>query len=168
LSSKPPFQESNALPGFDFNVVGDTNLDLLLYGLAEELPTEQELIADGMALQLGGSGAITAHNLAALGNSVGFVSLMAHDELGHLCRQELVAPNVDLSRCVHHANAQTGVTVLLQHELRRHMFTYAGATFNLQACDLDIDYLSRARHFHLSSYYLQRDSRRTSPSYWRT
>lgn len=108
MSEATPFQENVAPRPFDFTIVGDTNVDLLLYGLAEELPLEQELLADGMALQLGGSGAITAHNLAALGNSVGFVSPMAHDELGRLCRQELVATGVDLSRCVHHAHAHTG------------------------------------------------------------
>jgi len=70
LSEATPFQENVAPRPFDFTIVGDTNVDLLLYGLAEELPLEQELLADGMALQLGGSGAITAHNLAALGNSV--------------------------------------------------------------------------------------------------
>ncbi len=56
----------------------------------------------------------------------------------------------------HRLNTQTGVTVHLQHHTRRHMFTYAGATFDLNASDLDLDYLSNARHFHMASYYLQR------------
>ena len=144
---------------FDFTLVGDANLDLLLYGLPEELPTEQELLADGMALRLGGSGAITAHNLAALGNSVGFISTVAGDDPGRLCKQELISAGVDLSRCVDQKNSadvQTGVTVHLQHQVHRHMFTYAGATFRLSADDLDLNYLSSGRHFHLSSYYLQR------------
>ncbi len=42
-------------------------MDLLLYGLPEELPVERELVANHMALTLGGSSAITAHNLAVLG-----------------------------------------------------------------------------------------------------
>jgi sugar/nucleoside kinase (ribokinase family) len=147
---------SNSGRRFDFTLVGDANLDLLLYGLPEDLPVEQELLAEGMALHLGGSGAITAHNLAALGNSVGFISTVAADDPGRLCRHELVTAGVDLSRCVEPAQARTGVTVLLQHRARRHMFTYAGATFDLKASDLDIEYLSSARHFHMASYYLQR------------
>ena len=147
---------SNSRRRFDFTLVGDANLDLLLYGLPEDLPVEQELLAEGMALHLGGSGAITAHNLAALGNSVGFISTVAADDPGRLCRHELVTAGVDLSRCVEPAQARTGVTVLLQHRARRHMFTYAGATFDLKASDLDIEYLSSARHFHMASYYLQR------------
>ena len=34
---------------FDVTVVGDTNLDLLLYGLPDELPCERELRADSAA-----------------------------------------------------------------------------------------------------------------------
>jgi sugar/nucleoside kinase (ribokinase family) len=142
--------------GFDFTLVGDTNLDLLLYGLPEELPLEQELLASNMATLLGGSGAITAHNLAALGNSVGLISSFADDDAGWLCRRELAAPGVDLSRCLPRPELKTGVTVLLQHHVHRRMFTYAGATFDLRPADLDLEYLSCGRHFHMTSYFLQR------------
>jgi sugar/nucleoside kinase (ribokinase family) len=36
------------------------------------------------------------------------------------------------------------------------MFTYAGSTFELSFDHLDFDYLADSRHFHMSSYYLQR------------
>ena len=51
-------------------VVGEINLDLILYGLPEQLPPERELLADRMMLTLGSSSAIVAHNLAALGSRV--------------------------------------------------------------------------------------------------
>ncbi|MFY9852634.1 MAG: carbohydrate kinase family protein [Terracidiphilus sp.] len=141
---------------FDITLAGDANLDILLYGLPENLPPERELLAGGMAIRPGGSAAITAHNMAALGHSVGFITTVAGDDLGKLCQAELRQAGVDLSRCVPVEHTQTGVTVLLQHELRRHMFTYAGATFHLSYSDLDLDYLADARHFHMASYYLQR------------
>lgn len=141
---------------FDVTLAGDTDLDVLLYGLPEELPLERELLADGMAVRLGGSAAITAHNLAALGNRVGFVTADAGDEFGRLCRDDLTRAGVDLSRCVKVTGMQTGVTVHLQHVQRRHMLTYAGATASLSFDDLDLHYLGDARHFHMSSYYLQR------------
>jgi sugar/nucleoside kinase (ribokinase family) len=141
---------------FDVTLAGDANLDILLYGLSENLPLERELLAERIAIRPGGSSAITAHNLAALGNSVGFITTSAGDDMGKLCQMELQQAGVDLSRCVPVKQEQTGVTVLLQHELRRHMFTYAGATFRLSYRDLDLDYLADARHFHMASYYLQR------------
>ena len=56
---------------FDVTVAGELNLDLILYGLPEELPGDRELLASGMMLTLGSSSAIVAHNLAALGNHRG-------------------------------------------------------------------------------------------------
>jgi len=141
---------------FDVTLAGDTNLDLLMYGLPEQLPCERELLASGMAIRVGGSGAITAHNLAALGNRVGFITNAPGDEFGNLCHAELRQAGVDLSRCVPVSDVRTGVTVHLQHRELRHMFTYAGATFQLTFQDLDLDYLAGAQHFHMSSYYLQR------------
>ena len=142
--------------GFDITLVGDTCLDLVLYGIPDELPPERELLANQIAIRVGGSGAITAHNLAALGNSVGFITAVPGDDFGQLCQSELQKAGVDLSRGVPVTELQTGVTVHLQHSQLRHMFTYAGATFHLSFEDLDLDYLSSARHFHMSSYYLQR------------
>jgi sugar/nucleoside kinase (ribokinase family) len=141
---------------FDVTLAGDTCLDMVLYGLPDDLPAERELIADKIAIRVGGSGAITAHNLAALGNSVGFITAVPGDDFGRFCQSELRSAGVDLSRCVAVQGLQTGVTVHLQHSHLRHMFTHAGATFHLSFDDLDLDYLSKARHFHMSSYYLQR------------
>ncbi|MDR3739574.1 MAG: sugar kinase [Terracidiphilus sp.] len=141
---------------FDVTLAGDIDLDVLLYGLPEELPLERELLASGMAIRVGGSAAITAHNLAALGSSVGFITAAAKDDFGQLCRNELMRAGVDLSRCVPVEGDQTGVTVHLQHAVQRHMLTYAGATFGLTFDSLDLDYLCSARHFHMASYYLQK------------
>ena len=58
---------------FDITLAGEITMDLLMYGLPEELPVERELLATGMALTLGGSSAITAHNLAVLGSRTGFI-----------------------------------------------------------------------------------------------
>ena len=40
---------------FDVTIAGELNLDLILYGLPEELPGDRELIASGMMLTLGSS-----------------------------------------------------------------------------------------------------------------
>jgi sugar/nucleoside kinase (ribokinase family) len=148
--------ESPTSRRFDVTLVGDSCMDVLMYGIPEELPCERELLARDMALRIGGSGAITAHNLAALGSKVGFITTVPGDEFGKLCRAELYSASVDLSRCMELPEARTGVTIHLQHAELRHMFTYAGSTFELSFDHLDVDYLADSRHFHMSSYYLQR------------
>lgn len=153
----PPSNPHGPAPRrLDVTVVGDSCVDILMYGLSEELPCERELLATEMAIRIGGSGAITSHNLAALGTSTGFITALAGDEFGRLCHAELNSAGVDLSRCVRPSEARAGVTVHLQHKELRHMFTYAGTIFELGFDDLDFDYLANARHLHMPSYYLQR------------
>src|SRR5579884_2196162 len=69
---------------FDITIAGELNLDLVLYGLPRDLPPEREILASNMALTLGASSAIAAHNLAALGNRVGFISRIGTDSLGQI------------------------------------------------------------------------------------
>ena len=38
---------------FDVTIAGELNLDLILYGLPEDLAPERELLASGMMLTLG-------------------------------------------------------------------------------------------------------------------
>lgn len=156
MNAEIGLEQNQRAKRFDVTLAGDTDLDVLLYGLPEELPLERELLANGMAVRLGGSAAITAHNLAALGNRVGFITAEAGDDFGRLCREELTRGRVDLSCCVPVERMQTGVTVHLQHAQLRHMLTYAGATASLAFDDLNLGYLADSRHFHMSSYYLQR------------
>lgn len=148
---------------FDVTLAGEANLDLMLYGLPEDLPLERELIANQMALTLGGSPAITAHNLAALGSSTGFITTASRDLFSTMCVEELATAGVDLSRIVRKEEANAGVSVLLQHSHSRRTFTYLGATHDLRFDDLDLGYLTSARHFHLSSYFLQQQLRADVP-----
>lgn len=145
------------MPRFDVTIAGELNLDLILYGLPEQLPPERELLADRMVLTLGSSSAIVAHNLAALGSRVGFQSRIGDDPLGKIALERLGESGVDVS-LVRRApgSITTGLTVILHHEAWRNILTYAGTIAELTWNDLDLDYLADSRHFHFSSYYLQR------------
>ncbi len=145
------------MPRFDVTIAGELNLDLILYGLPDELPPERELIADRMMLTLGSSSAIVAHNLAALGSRVGFQSIIGDDSLGEVALARLSAGGVDVSgvRRVP-GSITTGITIILQRAGWRNMVTYSGTIAELSLKDLDFDSLLDSRHFHLSSLYLQR------------
>jgi sugar/nucleoside kinase (ribokinase family) len=145
------------MPQFDVTIAGELNLDLILYGLPAELPEERELLAQRMMLTLGSSSAIVAHNLAALGCRVGFISRIGDDPLGQIAVDRLAASGVDVSKVRRvPGETKTGLTVILQRERRRNILTYPGTIFELTPADLDMEYLADSRHFHLSSYYLQR------------
>src|ERR1700758_2703895 len=142
---------------FDVTIAGELNLDLIFYGLPDELPPERELLADGMMLTVGSSSAIVAHNLSALGSRVGFISRIGEDQLGQIALDRLVAGGVDISKLRRvPGSIKTGLTLVLQRDSWRNMISYVGETFELAFDDLDLEYLASSQHFHLSSFYLQR------------
>jgi sugar/nucleoside kinase (ribokinase family) len=145
------------MPRFDVTIAGELNLDLILYGLPDELPPERELITDRMRLTLGSSSAIVAHNLAALGSQVGFQSRIGDDSLGQIALERLSESGVDVSRVVKASGPiKTALSVILQRRDWRNILTYAGTIVDLTLDDLDFEFLADSRHFHLSSFYLQR------------
>jgi sugar/nucleoside kinase (ribokinase family) len=144
---------------FDVSVIGELNLDLILYGLPGELVRERELLASDLSITLGSSSAIFAHNLARLGNKVGFSSSIGDDPLGEICLQRLEEANVDLSRVRRLKNKTTGLTVILQQAKERYILTYPGTMYEFGERELDFDYIFSAKHLHVCSYFLQKGLR---------
>lgn len=141
----------------DVSVVGELNVDLILYGLPENLEPEREHLADRLSLTLGSSSAIFAHNLATLGSRVGFSSRIGADPLGRISLERLSSGGVEVGKVrTVPGNTATGLTVILAHVGARHILTYPGTMFEMEFEDLDLDYLASARHFHLSSFFLHR------------
>ncbi len=143
------------MPKLDITIVGEINLDLILYGLPQQMLAERELLATDFAITLGSSSAIMAHNLAALGSRVGFVTKVGNDSLGALATERLRSRGVDLSRIVQ--GGKSGVTVVLHHGTERHILTYPGTISELRFAEIELNYLASARHFHMSSLFLQRE-----------
>jgi sugar/nucleoside kinase (ribokinase family) len=146
---------SSTLRRFDITIAGEINLDLILYGLPEQLPLDRELLATGFQATLGSSSAILAHNLGMLGARVGFATLLGRDDFGNMGLARLEMAGVDLSH-VQYSETQTGITLLLHHPKGRRILTYPGAMAELSLCHLDLDYLADSRHFHLSSLFLHK------------
>jgi sugar/nucleoside kinase (ribokinase family) len=140
---------------FDITIAGELNLDLILYGLPAEMQTERELLASDFRATLGSSSAIVAHNAATIGARAAFTTMVGTDDFGRLAVDRLRAAGVDTSHTTRHNTLATGVTILLPHGDERHILTFPGTIAELTVADLDFDFLVQARHFHLSSLYLQ-------------
>jgi len=141
---------------FDFSVVGELNLDLVLYGLPPELELDREHIASDMRLTLGSSSAIFAHNLALLGNRVAFHSAIGADTLGELCLTRLAESGTDVSAVRKFPDKQTGLTVILPRPVKRYILTFPGVMADMRFEDLDLDLVFSTQHLHISSLFLQR------------
>jgi sugar/nucleoside kinase (ribokinase family) len=140
---------------YDLAIAGELNMDLILYGLPLEMPVERDLLGTGFASTLGSSSAILAHNAASLGMRVCFQTLVGDDDFARLALDRLRQAGVETSGAVVDPSVSTGVTILLPHGPVRHMLTYLGSISLLTIAHLNPDKLKQARHFHLSSLYLQ-------------
>lgn len=134
-------------------VAGEANADLILRQ-APPLELDQEKLAQDMDLTLGGSSAITAHNLARLGVRVGFVGVVGEDWLGRFVEERLRSAGVDLTHLKRLQGAKTGITVWHTRGRRRAGVTYPGTITRLRAADVPADYLVQARHLHVGAYFL--------------
>jgi sugar/nucleoside kinase (ribokinase family) len=147
------------LAPFDVSVIGELNLDLILYGLPQSLVLEREHLATDLSITLGSSSAIFAHNLSYLGNRVGFSSCIGDDPFGEICVQRLSASGVDVSHIKKLKGKTTGLTVILPQRKERYILTYPGAMYEMTDRELDLSFVFNAKHLHLSSYFLQKGIR---------
>jgi len=155
------------MPKFDVSVVGELNLDLILSGLPSKLELEREHLAKDLTITLGSSSAIFTHNLALLGNQVGFSSAIGGDALGEIALEFLRDSGTDVSGVRKFAGKLTGLTTILPTGTQRYILTYPGTMFEMGFDHLDLDYVLDARHLHLSSYYLHRALRPQIPELFR-
>lgn len=144
------------MPSFDVSVIGELNLDLILYGLPSGLKLECELLATNLSITLGSSSAIFAHNLASLGSKVSFHSSIGGDSLGQICLDRLTEIGVDVSRVRRMQDKITGLTVILPQGQPRYILTYPGTMAEMKASDLDMQCVLDAKHLHVASYFLQK------------
>jgi sugar/nucleoside kinase (ribokinase family) len=140
---------------FDVLAAGDLNVDLLLSGCPAPEPGKERLAA-GMNYTLGGSAAIFACNLAALGARVCFAAKVGRDAPGEFCLDQLRACGVDVSGVCLSDEHRTGISVILavEGQAQKAILTYRGAMERLEEADLPNELLRRARHLHVAAFYL--------------
>lgn len=143
------------MPDVDVVVVGELNADLVLSGDVTPAFGQVEKLVDDASLTLGSSSAIFACGAARLGLRVAFMGLVGDDVLGQFVLCSLQERQVDTSGVIVEPQLKTGLTVILSRGNDRAMLTYPGSMAELRYDMLDIKLLSRSRHLHLGSYFLQ-------------
>jgi sugar/nucleoside kinase (ribokinase family) len=140
-------------------VIGELNVDLIFSGLPALPMLGQELLCDDFQMALGGSSAICASWLAALGASVDFWGKVGRDAYGEFVVGELERQGIGTYRIIHNPDIRTGVTVSLTYPHDRALFTYLGSIATLRLDDLDLILLPRYDHLHSASVFLQQGLR---------
>ncbi|HTT00122.1 MAG TPA: sugar kinase [Streptosporangiaceae bacterium] len=139
----------------DLIVAGDCNPDVLVTG-DDVTPAfgQQEKLVGGICLTIGGAAAITAVAAARLGLRVALVAAIGDDPAGEFMLGQLAAAGVDTAAVVVRPATATGMTVALSRGNDRASLTATGAMSTLTAPDIPGDLVRRARHLHVSSYFL--------------
>ena len=119
------------------------------------METERDLLGTNFISTQGSSSAIVAHNAAALGLRVRFVTVVGDDDFGRIALERLRRGGVETSGSIIDPTLTTGVTIMLPHGEVRHSLSYLGSITALTAEHLHLDDLAQARHLHISSLYLQ-------------
>jgi sugar/nucleoside kinase (ribokinase family) len=140
----------------DLLVLGDTNPDLVLHG-GDVVPAfgQAEHLVDDAILTIGGSGAILACGAARLGLRVAIAAVVGDDLFGRFVRDGLAEHGVNVSGIRVDPKTPTGVTVVLSGPDDRAILTMPGTIAGLSIDRIDPALLERARHVHVSSYFLQ-------------
>jgi sugar/nucleoside kinase (ribokinase family) len=137
-------------------VLGDVNPDLVLadaeldvaFGQAERLVSEADLT-------IGGSGAIMACAAARLELRTAIAAVVGDDLFGRFMVDSLRERGVDTSGVVVDPGLRTGVTVVLARPDDRAILTFPGAIAEMTVERLPAGLVGRARHIHVSSFFLQ-------------
>ena len=142
-------------PPVDLVVIGDCNPDVLVLG-DDVTPAfgQQEKLVDSMSLVAGGSASITAIAAARLGLRVALVAAIGDDAAGAFMLAELAAAGVDTAAMPVRPRSPTGMTVALSRGDDRAILTAEGVIGTLTPADVPAGLLARARHVHVSSYFL--------------
>ncbi len=143
----------------DLVVIGDCNPDVLV--LSDDVTPmfgQQEKLVRSMSLVVGGSASITAVAAARLGLSVALVAAVGDDPAGQFMLDQLAREGVGTDAVAVRDDLPTGMTVALSNGGDRAILTALGAVGSLTAADVPAVLLGRARHVHISSYFLLEDS----------
>jgi sugar/nucleoside kinase (ribokinase family) len=140
-------------------VVGEINVDFVFKGCHALPAPGKEVLADDFVMTPGSSSMICAMGLARLGNDVAFHGCLGADASGTFCLEALRDAGIDVSSLRPDRDLRTGVTASLSTPQDRALVTFAGAMSELRAEDIKDEWLKRASHLHISSYYLQKGLR---------
>jgi len=140
----------------DLLVLGDVNPDLVLSDASMEVTFGQaETLVSDAELTIGGSGAITACAAARLGLRTAIAGLVGDDQFGAFMLRAVSERGVSVSGVAIDPAVRTGLTVVLARPGDRAILTFPGAIAAMTSDRVTNALLSRARHVHVSSFFLQ-------------
>ena len=140
---------------YDVLVVGELNVDIILYDIEKNVALGKEIFSKDMVLTLGSSSAILANNLSVWGANVAFFGKLGDDVFSKTVLETLQKSNVNIENIIISDKCKTGATIALSYGNERAMVTYPGAMSELRQDEVSDAVLKKAKHLHVSSIFMQ-------------
>lgn len=138
-------------------VVGELNVDIVVSGPgAVPVFGQQENLVDDCQVVLGASSAIFACGIRRLGHATAMVGVIGDDAFGRVVSAALTERGVDISGVHVDPQLRTGTTIILNPGSDRALLTHLGTIGATRREHVPANLLTRARHLHVGSVYLQR------------
>jgi ribokinase len=134
----------------DLVTVGHVLMDIRMF--VDEFPKpDEEAKSDKLSLGGGGSAANVAVGASRLGTKSGFIGAIGFDTYGRILLEELEHEGVDVANVKVETVTNSGLTLIAVNKKGEiMMFGYTGASDKLFPADLNKDYISSAKHMHLT------------------
>ena len=140
---------------FDVLVVGELNVDIILDKIQGFPEIGKEILSKELNVTLGSSSAIFASNISSLGNKVAFIGKIGKDNFANIIKESLENKKVYTDFIIESKKYKTGLTIVMNYDMDRANVTFPGAMEHLLEKEVDQTILSKAKHLHLSSIFLQ-------------
>jgi sugar/nucleoside kinase (ribokinase family) len=141
----------------DVLAIGELNVDLIMTGLNSMPIPGREIIGTGFVTTLGSSTAIFASAIAKLGLQTSFLGKIGDDYYGEFAVEALKNNGINVDNVIKDSEISTGITIALNTKTKvdRALVTYLGSIEALKVEDINENLLSRAKHIHVGSFFLQ-------------
>ncbi len=151
----------------DVLVIGEINPDIVVAD-PDPVPVfaQVERIVRRIELTVGSSSAIFACGAARLELRVAFCGVVGDDAFGRFMVEEMARRGIDVSACLIDRERTTGASVILSSGTDRAILTAMGAIGALDVDAVPTSLISRTRHIHSGSFYLQEASRDRLPAFF--
>ena len=152
---------------FDLVVVGEINPDIILRDddLVPVYGQTEKLIADA-DVTVGSSAVIVAAGAAKLGLRVAFIGVVAQDYFADYMLNEMAKLNIDTTAVKTIPGIKSGFSIIFSKGDRA-ILTYAGSIGELRFQQIDFSVIAKAKHLHLSSYFLLKELQPDIPKLFR-
>ena len=144
---------------YEVMTLADVCIDLIMTGDVRPRFRQVEQFVDDFSMQLGGSAAIFASQMANLRVSTAMLGWLGTDIFGDFVHAELQKSGMDTTRIKRHPTVKTCLGLALSEVHDRAILTYAGTLDLPSPEDLDPALLTSCRHWHIGAYFLMRGLR---------